>query len=71
MRSYTLFFIKGDDRVPTFEVVLFADDQDALEQAPRLSRQRTDCSAVEIWEDERLVSRLFCPLEPRSWASPR
>lgn len=67
MRSYTLLFMKQNESVPSLDFMLFETDGEAVDRAPQLARDRTDCFAVEIWHGERLVDRLVC-LEPRTWA---
>jgi hypothetical protein len=66
MKSYTFFFVKDVEHAPTFDFSLFPTDDDAVRKAPELARDRTGCTAVEIWQGERLVDRLS---ERRSWLS--
>ena len=57
MALYTYYLLNGDGSVPGFEFDQCGDDVEARLRALELLARRPERSGVEIWRDDRLVSR--------------
>ncbi len=57
MALYTYYLLNGDGSVPGFEFDQCSDDVEARLRALELLARRPERSGVEIWREDRLVSR--------------
>ena len=57
MAVYTYYLLNRDGSVPGFEFDQCGDDVEARLRALELLARRPERSGVEIWRDDRLVSR--------------
>jgi hypothetical protein len=57
MKNYTFFFFRPGHPVPSFDIAICADDEEARSWAPRLARTRPHCRKLEVWDESRLIHR--------------
>ncbi len=57
LRTYRLYQLDGAGKITTAEWIDAADDEDAARQA----RDRGDGDTWEVWDRERLVTRIPSP----------
>lgn len=60
MKSYTFLFFRPQTPVPSLDIAVCADHDEARSCLEQLTRARPDCRHVQIWDEHHLV-------EERSW----
>ena len=58
MKSYTFFYFRPDSAIPSFDIALCADDEEARSWAPRLAESRPHCCKLEVWDEIKLVHEI-------------
>ena len=61
MKSYTFFFFRSYSSIPSFDIALCGDDQQARTRAAQLAEARRQCCKVEVWDEGKLVHEISRP----------
>jgi hypothetical protein len=64
VNTYLLYIYDRRSTAPKLEVITVADDIRARELAAQRMAARTDYYGAEVWEDDRLVCKLYGSSEP-------
>jgi hypothetical protein len=66
MKTYTFFFFRPDNPIPSFDIAACADDDEARSWGPRLAGARPHCHRMEVWDERTLVHQVCWDGPPRS-----
>ncbi len=58
MKTYYYYFLDRDGSIPSFEIALLANDNEARERAPEMLRRRPARNAVEVWGNDLCIGSL-------------